>query len=270
MNESSAGSENPARSVFVERLNWLVDNVRPEPGKKYTNVAIASAIGVTPAYIGLLRTEEGNNLPNPTIQKVGRLADFFGVPHAYFLAEQKEAECIQHDILAARTPPREGSVAHRLTRLFKSVQPPGLHRSYTDEEVADEVGVKPYIVQGLRTGQIDDSDVPGATLKNIARFFGKPGTYLLVSDDLDEQRASADEDQAFMDLAREIHEGLIGVAMRTLESPQDADAINTGVQSQDTQRLLAELIRSVLERDRAMNEPSAPAATSSQPDEASP
>lgn len=69
-----------------DRLNHLFASVRPVSGQEYTNEQVASAISVggvtiSQSYIWQLRKGRKDN---PTLKHVQALAEFFGVPAAYF------------------------------------------------------------------------------------------------------------------------------------------------------------------------------------------
>lgn len=71
---------------LAEKLNHLFDTVRPRHGHEYSNEQVAAAIsgnGVTisQSYIWQLRKAKKDN---PTLRHLQALADFFGVPAAYF------------------------------------------------------------------------------------------------------------------------------------------------------------------------------------------
>jgi transcriptional regulator with XRE-family HTH domain len=71
---------------LADKLNHLFRQVRPRGGQEYSNEQVASAIsagGVTisQSYIWQLRKAKKDN---PTLRHLQALADFFGVPAAYF------------------------------------------------------------------------------------------------------------------------------------------------------------------------------------------
>ncbi|TCO62444.1 helix-turn-helix domain-containing protein [Actinocrispum wychmicini] len=71
---------------LADKLNHLFTQVRPRGGQEYSNEQVASAItakGVTisQSYIWQLRKAKKDN---PTMRHLQALADFFGVPAAYF------------------------------------------------------------------------------------------------------------------------------------------------------------------------------------------
>jgi transcriptional regulator with XRE-family HTH domain len=71
---------------LADKLNHLFRVVRPRNGQEYSNEQVAAAIsagGVTisQSYIWQLRKAKKDN---PTLRHLQALADFFGVPAAYF------------------------------------------------------------------------------------------------------------------------------------------------------------------------------------------
>lgn len=75
-----------SRRTLAERLDHLFDSVRRPDGQEYTNEHVAQAVsakGVTisQSYIWQLRKQKKDN---PTLKHLQALADFFGVPPAYF------------------------------------------------------------------------------------------------------------------------------------------------------------------------------------------
>jgi transcriptional regulator with XRE-family HTH domain len=74
------------RRTLAQRLDHLFDTVRRADGQEYTNEHVANAVsakGVTisQSYIWQLRKQKKDN---PTLKHLQALADFFGVPPAYF------------------------------------------------------------------------------------------------------------------------------------------------------------------------------------------
>lgn len=75
---------------LADKLNHLFASVHPRDGAEYSNEQVASAIvqtGVTisQSYIWQLRKSKKDN---PTIKHLQALADFFGVPAAYFFDDE--------------------------------------------------------------------------------------------------------------------------------------------------------------------------------------
>jgi transcriptional regulator with XRE-family HTH domain len=74
------------RRTLAERLDQLFASVPRPDGQEYTNEYVANAVtakGVTisQSYIWQLRKQKKDN---PTLKHLQALADFFGVPPAYF------------------------------------------------------------------------------------------------------------------------------------------------------------------------------------------
>ncbi|WP_069159944.1 helix-turn-helix domain-containing protein [Nocardia altamirensis] len=79
----------PAGGDFAEKLNCLFATVTTAEGREYSNEQVASAITtdgvpISQSYIWQLR--KGIKV-NPTLRHVQALADYFGVPPAYFFEE---------------------------------------------------------------------------------------------------------------------------------------------------------------------------------------
>ncbi|MFD7667975.1 helix-turn-helix domain-containing protein [Streptomyces sp. NPDC059788] len=97
---------------LAEKLNHLFRTVRRGDGQEYSNEHVAAAIrrtGVTvsQSYIWQLRKERKSN---PTLKHLQALADFFGVPAAYFFDEAVTSRVTrQLDELAAERKRREAA-----------------------------------------------------------------------------------------------------------------------------------------------------------------
>ena len=92
------------RRTLAERLDHLFDTKRRPDGQEYTNEHVANAVtakGVTisQSYIWQLRKQKKDN---PTLKHLQALADFFGVPPAYFF-DDAVAGRIDAQIEALRT-----------------------------------------------------------------------------------------------------------------------------------------------------------------------
>jgi len=77
---------------LADKLNHLFRQVRPRGGQEYSNEQVASAISTTgvtisQSYIWQLRKAKKDN---PTMRHLQALADFFGVPAAYFFDDDVE------------------------------------------------------------------------------------------------------------------------------------------------------------------------------------
>jgi transcriptional regulator with XRE-family HTH domain len=100
---------------LADKLNHLFRQVRPRGGQEYSNEQVASAIsagGVTisQSYIWQLRKAKKDN---PTMRHLQALADFFGVPAAYFFDDDVEGR-VNEQLAALRAE------QDRLTRLANS------------------------------------------------------------------------------------------------------------------------------------------------------
>ena len=72
--------------TLAQRLDHLFDAVRRPDGQEYTNEQVANAVtakgvAISQSYIWQLRKQKKDN---PTLKHLQALADFFGVPPAYF------------------------------------------------------------------------------------------------------------------------------------------------------------------------------------------
>ncbi|MBV6703110.1 helix-turn-helix domain-containing protein [Kitasatospora aureofaciens] len=82
-------TEQVGRSL-ADKLNHLFATVKPRGGQEYSNEYVAAAIGkagvaISQSYIWQLRK---NKKTNPTLRHLQALADFFGVPAAYFFDDE--------------------------------------------------------------------------------------------------------------------------------------------------------------------------------------
>ncbi|ATL72436.1 helix-turn-helix transcriptional regulator [Nocardia terpenica] len=89
MRKGASGSR-PGGGGFAGRLNYLFATVTSTEGREYSNEQVASAItaagvSISQSYIWQLRKGIKNN---PTLKHVQALANFFGVPPAYFFDEE--------------------------------------------------------------------------------------------------------------------------------------------------------------------------------------
>ncbi|MEV5777804.1 helix-turn-helix transcriptional regulator [Streptomyces antimycoticus] len=82
------------QKTFAARLNQLFKTVHPADRGPWTNAETARAIGVSETYIGYLRKGVRDN---PTLAQMQALADFFGVPAAYFV-DNGEGEQVRQDL----------------------------------------------------------------------------------------------------------------------------------------------------------------------------
>jgi transcriptional regulator with XRE-family HTH domain len=105
------GETAPPKRTFAEKLDRLFRTVHPAGRGAYSYNEVAAGIrergaaSISPQYLWLLRRGERDN---PTIQHLEAIADFFGVPAAYFLDDEKAAKVDQE--LAAVVALRDSSV----------------------------------------------------------------------------------------------------------------------------------------------------------------
>lgn len=258
------------------RLNWLFDTIRPivrrDDGERvpysktrlHHNKELAKHLGVTASYVSQLKS---GKKPNPTAHVLKGIATFFDIPAAYFLSDPAEAARVEAEILykvglrrfedrelpeppvnpassgphhelAGAMPDSSATLCERLNWLFDNVHSAEAKRPYTEDEVAEAIQEKPFVVRGLRTGEMTDSDVSVAVLRKLAAFFGKKHDYLYADD-----RDTAGDEDADKDLVelfhqlKEIQTGLINIAERRLRATD-----RTGTRHQARRRVLAALV----------------------------
>jgi ESX-1-secreted protein regulator len=100
----------PMKRTFAEKLDHLFRTVHPAGRGPYSyNEAAAGirerGVSISSQYLWLLRKGERDN---PTLQHLEAIADFFGVPAAYFLDDEM-AEKVDRD-LELFTALKDGSV----------------------------------------------------------------------------------------------------------------------------------------------------------------
>jgi transcriptional regulator with XRE-family HTH domain len=83
MSEGTGGS-------LADKLNHLFGSVMSPSGQEYSNEQVAAAMGrngvsISQSYIWQLRRQKKTN---PTLKHLQALADFFGVPAAYFFDDE--------------------------------------------------------------------------------------------------------------------------------------------------------------------------------------
>ncbi|MFE9373215.1 helix-turn-helix domain-containing protein [Streptomyces sp. NPDC006711] len=87
-------SEQTPRSL-ADKLNRLFESIRPPDGHEYSNEQVADGISrqglttISQSYVWQLRKGKKTN---PTISHLRALADFFGVPVAYFFDDGAAGE----------------------------------------------------------------------------------------------------------------------------------------------------------------------------------
>jgi transcriptional regulator with XRE-family HTH domain len=103
------------RRSLAQRLDHLFDTVRRPDGQEYTNEHVANAVSATgvtisQSYIWQLRKQKKDN---PTLKHLQALADFFGVPPAYFFDDAIAGQ-IDDRIEALRAERERGGPEARL------------------------------------------------------------------------------------------------------------------------------------------------------------
>jgi transcriptional regulator with XRE-family HTH domain len=103
------------RATLAQRLDHLFDTVRRPDGQEYTNEHVANAVSATgvtisQSYIWQLRKQKKDN---PTLKHLQALADFFGVPPAYFFDDAVAGQ-IDDQIEALRAEREHGGPEVRL------------------------------------------------------------------------------------------------------------------------------------------------------------
>ncbi|ANP52046.1 hypothetical protein AVL59_22920 [Streptomyces griseochromogenes] len=95
--QGAAGTGEPAgnggrTNTFMGRLNRLFETVHPSGRGPWSNAEVARSLGLSETYIGYLRKGVRDN---PTLAHMQALADFFGVPVAYFVDDEQGEEVRQ-------------------------------------------------------------------------------------------------------------------------------------------------------------------------------
>lgn len=81
----------PAGGSLADKLNHLFASMRPQTGREFSNEDVArgladqSGVTISQSYIWQLRKGKKEN---PTLRHLKALADFFGVPAAYFFDDE--------------------------------------------------------------------------------------------------------------------------------------------------------------------------------------
>ncbi len=78
--------------TLADRLNHLFATVKPAGRESFSNQEVATATGLSASLLRYLRSGERDN---PTIQTLEALAQFFGVPVAYFYDDDAAARIEQ-------------------------------------------------------------------------------------------------------------------------------------------------------------------------------
>jgi transcriptional regulator with XRE-family HTH domain len=105
---------------LADKLNHLFATVRTPGGQEYSNEQVAAAIGrrgvsISQSYIWQLRKQKKTN---PTLKHLQALADFFGVPAAYFFDDEVTRRV--EGQLEARAVEQAAEQAHQAEQADKS------------------------------------------------------------------------------------------------------------------------------------------------------
>ncbi len=110
-----------ASATFAEKLDRLFRTVRPQGREEFTPDEVSSAIAkrggptISSTYIYMLRRGQRDN---PTKKHLEALADFFGVPPAYFFDDETAARVnAELDVLVALRDASVRDIALRATGL---------------------------------------------------------------------------------------------------------------------------------------------------------
>ncbi|MEU5418780.1 helix-turn-helix domain-containing protein [Streptomyces sp. NPDC001407] len=148
-------SERASRSL-ADKLNHLFASVKPRGGQEYSNEHVAEAIrasGVTisQSYIWQLRKDKKQN---PTLKHVQALADFFGVPAAYFFDDEVTSRVEkQLELLRTAQERREEDVAGKDVKLM--AMRAGELSQERRQQVMDLLDVVYRLEQAERRGGMD-------------------------------------------------------------------------------------------------------------------
>jgi transcriptional regulator with XRE-family HTH domain len=215
-------ADKPAPRSLAAKLDALFREVkRPvddpdEILREYTLAEVGAAIGRSPEYVGYLRYGQRDN---PSVKVLRDLAKFFGTRVSDLADEDVPIAEVKRRV--ATWADTSHTMAERLARLFDTVD-------YTDEQVADAVGVEPRIISSVRAG--DDIDVSVTLLQALAAFFGVPVSYLLSRAD-DPEVVRVDEQLAMLKHLRD--SGMIAMAMRAtmVRNPVGREALAAMVET---------------------------------------
>ncbi|WP_086661592.1 helix-turn-helix domain-containing protein [Lentzea kentuckyensis] len=112
VNETTAASAEVPRTL-AEKVDHLFREVRPRGRKPFTHPEVSAATGLSTGLLSALRS--GKNT-NPTKDTLERLAEFFGIPVAYFFDDQTTEQVTAQIGLAAAM--RDAGVASAATRMI--------------------------------------------------------------------------------------------------------------------------------------------------------
>lgn len=117
-----SGDDQAHTLTLARKLNHLFASVHPRGGREYSNEHVAAEIGhasgvtISQSYIWQLRKGKKDN---PTLKHLQALADFFGVPAAYFFDHEVTARVNQQlETLIAEQARRDANAAHEQATLM--------------------------------------------------------------------------------------------------------------------------------------------------------
>ncbi len=135
---------------IAARVNHLFEVIRNQKtGEAYTNAEVArmSLRGLTARDGGITEEEirglRSGEIPNPSVNQVAALADFFGVQPSYFVDQRQEPVLLDEETISAledettnailhksiRLPPRERDMILAIIQQFENLNnPPGAPR----------------------------------------------------------------------------------------------------------------------------------------------
>ncbi len=102
-------------STLAEKVDYLFRWVHPRDRKPFTHPEVSQATGLSTGLLSALRS--GKNA-NPTKETMERLAQFFGVPAAFFFDDQTADEVTaQIGLVAAMRDAKVANTAARMVGL---------------------------------------------------------------------------------------------------------------------------------------------------------
>ncbi len=106
------------------KVNHLFEVIRNEKtGEAYTNAEVArrSLVGLTGRDGGLTEEEirklRSGEIPNPSVNQVAALADFFGVQPSYFVDSKQETLLLDEEAISALEDDTTSAILHKSIRL---------------------------------------------------------------------------------------------------------------------------------------------------------
>lgn len=82
---------------FADRLNLAFHTITKPDGSEYTSRELEAATGVTPSYIGRLRSGKADN---PSLKVILAFAQFFNVNPSYFVDDIDVNETLENALKA--------------------------------------------------------------------------------------------------------------------------------------------------------------------------